>query len=67
MSAAIPPSILQSIDVAIRLKSKMLEEKTLSAREECPRCGSVLHAYLTGKKLHLRLYCETPNCISVIE
>lgn len=67
MSDAIPPSILQSMDVAIRLKSRMLEEKTFSAREECPRCGNRLHAYLTGEKLHLRLTCETPDCISVIE
>lgn len=51
------------VRTGVKLKGVMLAKGLNRARAKCPRCGNeTLQGALAGRKNHMRMWCETPNC-----
>lgn len=51
------------LDAGVKLKRVMLAKGLTRARAKCPKCGNeTLQGALAGRKNHMRMWCETPNC-----
>lgn len=58
----------KTLDAAMKLKKVMISQKLTSAKAPCPKCGTgMLHGRLAGRKNHLRMWCDTPNCMQMME
>lgn len=52
------------VETSEKLKRSMLKRNLTRARATCPRCNveGALQGALVGKKNHMRMWCETPQC-----
>ena len=55
------------ISLGLSMKHFMLDEGLTTHQETCPLCKMLVSAELVGRKGHLRLVCETPDCIRMME
>ncbi len=53
-------SILSTITDGMKMKAQMIKKGVTSARVKCPKCDGHLHARLSGRKNHIRLWCDGP-------
>ncbi len=55
--------MMEDLQTALKLKSKMLKRQLTTARAKCPRCKKeTLQGRLAGRKNHLRCWCDNPDC-----
>ena len=56
--------IAMVVETSMKLKKSMQKRSIRRARAHCPRCGGdgTLQGALAGKKDHMRMWCETPDC-----
>lgn len=57
----------ETIALAIKVKAALKEKQKRRGSTKCPRCGGRIVAVLAGKRDHLHMACETPNCIRMME
>ena len=53
--------------LAAKVKAAMLRKDRRQVWTKCPRCGGKIIAVLAGRRNHLHMACQTPNCIKMME
>jgi hypothetical protein len=54
-------------DLAMKIKAALKAKERRHGWTKCPRCGGKITAILAGRRDHLHMACETPNCIRMME
>lgn len=58
---------METFRLAVKLKAALKDKGKRRGWTKCPRCGGRIVAVLAGKRDHLHMSCETPNCIRMME
>lgn len=59
--------VRETIDLATKVKAALKAKGKRQGWTKCPRCGGKITAFLAGRRDHLHMACETPNCIRMTE
>jgi len=57
----------ETIETGLKLKARMIAAGKTKVWTVRPACGGRLNASLAGRKNHLRMACETSNCMRMME
>lgn len=60
-------SMRETLGLATKVKAALLAKGMRQGWTKCPRCGGKITAILAGRRDHLHMACETPNCIRMTE
>lgn len=56
-----------TIELAVKVKAAMQRKGKRRAWTKCPHCGGRVIAALCGKRDHIRMACQTENCLEMME
>jgi ssDNA-binding Zn-finger/Zn-ribbon topoisomerase 1 len=65
--AAFADRFMETFRLAVKLKAALKEKGKRRGWTKCPRCGGRIVAVLAGRRDHLHMARNTPNCIRMME
>ena len=65
--AGFADDFMETFTLAQKIKAALKANGKRRGWTKCPRCGGRIVAVLAGRRDHLHMACETPNCIRMME